>query len=35
VNSLLPTVEEAWNLTNEFHRTNATLKFSNALEPII
>jgi ornithine decarboxylase len=33
--NLLPTVEEAWNLTNEFHRTNATLKFSNALEPII
>jgi len=33
--NLLPTVEEAWNLTNEFHRTNATLKFSNALEPIV
>jgi len=35
VNNLLPTVEEAWNLTNEFHRSNATLKFSNALEPIV
>jgi ornithine decarboxylase len=31
----LPTVEEAWSLTKEFHRTNATLKFSNALEPIV
>jgi ornithine decarboxylase len=34
VDNLLPTVEEAWDLTKEFHRTNATLKFSNALEPI-
>jgi ornithine decarboxylase len=33
--NLLPTVEEAWSITREFHRTNATLKFSNALEPII
>ena len=33
--NLLPPVEDAWNLTNEFHRTNATLKFSNALEPIV
>jgi len=32
---LLPTVEEAWGLTKEFHLTNATLKFSNALEPIV
>jgi ornithine decarboxylase len=32
---LLPTVEEAWDLTREFHRTNSTLKFSNALEPIV
>jgi ornithine decarboxylase len=32
---LLPTVGEAWDLTREFHRTNATLKFSNALEPIV
>jgi len=33
--NLLPPVEEAWQLTKEFHRTNATLKFSNALEPIV
>jgi ornithine decarboxylase len=33
--NLLPTVEEAWSLTKEFHRTNATLKFSNALEQIV
>jgi len=32
---LLPRVEEAWSITKEFHRTNATLKFSNALEPIV
>jgi ornithine decarboxylase len=32
---LLPSVEEAWSLTKEFHRTNATLKYSNALEPIV
>jgi len=31
----LPTVEEAWSLTKEIHRTNATLKFSNALQPIV
>lgn len=35
VDNQLPTVEEAWSLTREFHRTNATLKFSNALEPIV
>ena len=35
MDNLLPPVEEAWSLTNEFHRTNATLKFSNALEPIV
>ena len=33
--NLLPSVEEAWSMTNEFHRTNATLKYSNALEPIV
>jgi ornithine decarboxylase len=33
--NLLLSVEEAWSLTKEFHRTNATLKFSNALEPIV
>jgi hypothetical protein len=32
---LLPTVEEAWSMAKEFHRTNSTLKFSNALEPIV
>ena len=32
---LLPSVEDAWDLVKEFHRTNATLKFSNALEPIV
>jgi len=32
---LLPTVDEAWSITKEFHRANATLKFSNALEPIV
>ncbi len=32
---LLPSVEEAWSLTKEFHRSNASLKFSNALEPIV
>lgn len=33
--NLLPTVKDAWDLTKEFHRTNASLKFSNALEPIV
>jgi ornithine decarboxylase len=33
--NLLPTLEDAWDLTKEFHRTNATLNFSNSLEPII
>ena len=32
---LLPTVREAWDLVKEFHRTNATMKFSNALPPIV
>jgi ornithine decarboxylase len=33
--NLLPDVKEAWNMVNEFYRTNSTLKYSNALPPIL
>jgi ornithine decarboxylase len=33
--NLLPTLQQAVSITNEFRRTNSTLKFSNALVPII
>jgi len=35
IENALPSVNDAWAIVNDFHKTNSSLTFSNALKPIV